>query len=120
MIIQKNILILAFVILSMLMLGACAGTGLKKEPVDSSEKPSMQIENLENSIQKARKEQVNIYAPISFSKAESSLEEAKQGIKKGDDLSDIIDLVAIGRMQIQLATREAHDVGRRRVSYLQR
>jgi outer membrane protein OmpA-like peptidoglycan-associated protein len=107
MIIQKNTLILAVVILSMLILGACAGTELRKEPVVSSEKPSMQIENLESSIQNARKEKVNIYAPISFSKAESSLEEAKQGVKKGEDLSDIIDFVAIGRMQIQLATKEA-------------
>ena len=93
-------IMLPIVILFML---ACAGQQLEIEPISKSESPQELINKLDNDIALARKNQINVLAPNWFEKAESSLNEAKKGLEKGDQLSEILDNIATGRAQLRRA-----------------
>jgi outer membrane protein OmpA-like peptidoglycan-associated protein len=95
--IKLNWIIQSAVIFSLL---ACAGTQLKVEPIAKSENPHELINNLDNDITLARKDQINVLAPTWFERAESSLKAAKKGLEKGDQLSEILDNIATGRAQL--------------------
>lgn len=86
-----------------LFLLACAGPQLDIEPIPKSENPQELINKLDNDIALARKNQINVLAPTWFERAESSLEAAKKGLEKGDQLSEIFDNIAIGRAQLRRA-----------------
>jgi outer membrane protein OmpA-like peptidoglycan-associated protein len=92
--------ILPVIILSLI---ACAGPKLEVEPISKSENPQELINNLDNDIALARKNQLNVLAPTWFERAESSLNAAKKGLDAGDQLSEIIDNIAIGRAQLRRA-----------------
>ena len=82
---------------------ACAGHQLEVEPISKSENPQELINQLDNDIALAHKNQINVLAPTWFEKADSSLKAAKQGLEKGDQLSDILNNIATGRAQLRRA-----------------
>jgi OOP family OmpA-OmpF porin len=85
------------------LLISCAGPQLEVEPIAKTEPPQKLINNLDNEIAVARKNQVNVLAPTWFSEAESSLDEAKRALDQGEELSKIFDRVATGRAQLRRA-----------------
>jgi outer membrane protein OmpA-like peptidoglycan-associated protein len=86
-----------------LWLLACAGPQLEVVPISKSENPQELINELDNSIALARKNQINVLAPTWFERAESSLNVAKKGLDAGDQLSEILDNIATGRAQLRRA-----------------
>jgi len=100
---NKINLVLVLLPAAVLTLFACAGHKLEVQPISKSESPQQLINQLDNSIAMAHKNQVNVLAPTWFKKAESSLNAAKKGLEKGDQLSEILDNIATGRAQLQRA-----------------
>ena len=86
-----------------LWLSGCATPGLEVESISKSENPQELINNLEGDIAVARKNQINVLAPTWFANAESSLNSAKSYLDDGDELSKILESVALGRAQLQKA-----------------
>jgi OOP family OmpA-OmpF porin len=82
---------------------ACAGPQLEVVPISKSENPQELINQLDNEIALARKNQLNVLAPTWFERAESSLAAAKKGLDTGDQLSEILDNIATGRAQLHRA-----------------
>jgi len=74
------------------------------ESISKSENPQELINELEGDIAMARKNQINVLAPTWFNNAESSLESARTYLDGGDELSKILESVALGRAQLQKAT----------------
>jgi outer membrane protein OmpA-like peptidoglycan-associated protein len=93
-------LLLTFLILILL---ACTGPQLEVEPISKTESPQELINKLDNDIALARKNQINVLAPTWFERAESSLNAAKKGLEKGDQLSEILDNIATGKAQLRRA-----------------
>ncbi len=83
-----------------LMLLACAGNQLEVKPISKSENPQELINQLDNDIALAHKNQLNVLAPTWFGRADASLNEAKKGLEKGDQLSEILENIATGRAQL--------------------
>ena len=104
--IKLSWILLPAVILSLL---ACAGNQLEVKPISKSESPQELINKLDNDIALARKNQLSVLAPTWFERAESSLNAAKNGLEKGDQLAEILDNIATGRAQLQ----RAEEIGRR-------
>ena len=100
---NKTNLIVILILAAVLMLLACAGHQLEVKPISKSENPQELINDLDNDVAMARKDQLNVLAPTWFKKADSSLAEAKKGLEKGDQLSKILDNIATGRAQLQQA-----------------
>ena len=93
-------IMLSFALLSFL---ACAGHQLEVEPISKSENPQELINQLDNDIALARKNQINVLAPTWFKRADASLKTAKQDLEKGGELSKILDNIATGRAQLRRA-----------------
>jgi outer membrane protein OmpA-like peptidoglycan-associated protein len=89
------------------MLAACAGHQLEVTPITKSENPQQLVNDLDNDIAKARKNQVNVLAPTWFKRAETSLNAAKSALEKGSLLSDILEDIASARAQLQRAEATA-------------
>jgi outer membrane protein OmpA-like peptidoglycan-associated protein len=106
MLIKKNIGTIA-VFAAVIFLGLCGGNTLEAGSltVAMSENPVRQINSLELQISNARKNQFNILAPTSFSKAEVSLDEAKKKLKRGSKPSKILDKISEGQVQLRLAEK---------------
>ena len=64
-----------------LMLLACTGHQLEVKPISKSENPQELINQLDNDIALAHKNQLNVLAPTWFGKADASLNEAKKGLE---------------------------------------
>ena len=94
---------LALTLFIAFLLVACAGRQLEIKPIAKSENPQELINQLDNDIALARKEQVNVLAPDWFAEAESSLNQAKALLEKGDQLSKILADIATGRAQLERA-----------------
>lgn len=103
MLIRKKIEIAAVLTAAVCFLGACAEKALKMEPVATSESPVEQVNRLDKDIGNARNNQLNVLAPTWFSKAETSLYEAKKGLELEAELSEILKNVAYGRAHLQRA-----------------
>ena len=85
------------------LLGSCAGSKLKVEPIAISENPIEQVNRLDKEIENARNNKLDVLAPIWFGKSETSLNEARKGLERGDELSEIFEKVADGRAQLSRA-----------------
>jgi outer membrane protein OmpA-like peptidoglycan-associated protein len=83
-----------------LMMLSCAGQQLEVKPISKSENPQQLINQLDNDIALAHKNQLNVLAPTWFERANSSLKSAKKGLDEGDQLSRILDDIATGRAQL--------------------
>ena len=103
MMIRKNFTNVFGFISVVFFIGACAGPRLEVEPIAKSVNPSEQINHLEKDIEKARSNQLDALAPTWFGKAEKSLNDARQGLELGDELSVILEKIANGRAQLQRA-----------------
>jgi outer membrane protein OmpA-like peptidoglycan-associated protein len=99
MLMKKKIEIMVVLIVVFFM-GACAGNKLKVEPIATSENPIEQVNLLEKDINKARNNQLDVLAPTWFSNAEESLNDAKEAVELGNELSLILEKVANGRAQL--------------------
>lgn len=99
----KSMVIRSMLSLALMFLLACAGQQLEVEPISKSENPQELINQLDNDIALARKNQINVLAPSWFERADSSLKAAKQGLEQGDLLSEILDNIATGRAQLRRA-----------------
>ena len=103
MLMEKNIYYTVVMIVLLSFIGACTSTSLNVKPVDKSENPTDQINRLENDLAAAYKNQLNVLAPTWFAKAESSLSQAKKGLEKGEELSEILNNIAEGQAQLKKA-----------------
>jgi hypothetical protein len=100
---SKNIFNIVVIIVFLLFVAACTTTKLDVKPIAKSENPTDLINRLESDLDAAYKNQLNDLAPTWFAKAKSSLGEAKKGLEKGDELSEILDNIAKGQAQIKKA-----------------
>lgn len=100
---KTSFTVLVWMLVIPFLLTACAGRELKVESIPKSEHPQELINKLENDIALARNERINVLAPTWFAKAESSLNEAKNLLDKGAELTKIFDHVAVGRAQLRRA-----------------
>jgi OmpA-OmpF porin, OOP family len=98
--VSKSNLILIFLPVAILVLLACAGQQLEVKPISKSENPQELINQLDNDIALAYKNQLHVLAPTWFGRANSSLNAAKKGLEEGDELSQILDDIATGRAQL--------------------
>jgi outer membrane protein OmpA-like peptidoglycan-associated protein len=97
---RKAILVSIFLPAIILMLLGCVGQPLEVKPISKSENPQELINQLDNDIALAYKNQLNVLAPTWFGKSNSSLVAAKKGLEEGDQLSKILDDIATGRAQL--------------------
>ena len=100
---NKTTPVLILLAAAVLTLTACATQQLDVTPISKSENPQQLVNELDNDIAMARKNQVNVLAPNWFKRAESSLNSAKTDIEKGDQLSEILGYIASGRAQLKRA-----------------
>jgi OOP family OmpA-OmpF porin len=91
------------VLIAVFFMGACAGNKLKVEPIATSENPIEQVNLLEKDIIKARNNQLDVLAPTWFRNAEESLNDAKEAVELGNELSLILEKVANGHAQLRRA-----------------
>ena len=103
MLMGKNIKIMIVLFIAVCFMGGCAGSELKVEPISTSENPTEQVKRLDKEISNARSNQLDVLAPTWFGRAEASLNDAKEGLDVGDELSLIMQKVADGRAQLRRA-----------------
>ena len=103
MLMGKNIFYIFVMIVLLSFVGACTSTSLNVKPVGESKNPTDQINRLENDIAAAYKNQLNVLAPTWFAKAESSLNQAKKGLKQGEEPSEVLGNIAEGQAQLRKA-----------------
>lgn len=96
-----------FLIVSAMMFWACAGPAVKVEPITDRGNPGEQVSRLDSEVGTARKNQINILAPVSFAIVEKNLGEAKAGLNRGDEISGILDKIAQGRAYLKRAEESA-------------
>lgn len=100
---NKTKLILILLSAAVWVLTSCAGHQLEVKPISKSENPQQIINQLDNDIAMARKNQVNVLAPTWFERADNSLNAAKEGLEEGGLLAELLENVATGRAQLQRA-----------------
>jgi len=100
---NKTKLILILLSAAVWVLTACAGHQLEVKPISKSENPQQLINQLDNDIAMARKNQVNVLAPTWFERADNSLNAAREGLEEGGLLAELLENVATGRAQLQRA-----------------
>ena len=84
-------------------LAACGGRQLEVQSIPKSEHPQELVNKLDSQIALARNEKINVLAPTWFTKAESSLNEAKRLLDEGAELSKIFENIATGQAQLDRA-----------------
>jgi outer membrane protein OmpA-like peptidoglycan-associated protein len=102
MFIRKSIGIVV-VITVVCFLAGCGGGPSKVRPVVSLGDPMEQAKQLGKDIDEARSNQVDIFAPTSFVRAEAFLAESRKGLSRGDKPSVILQNVENGRAQLKIA-----------------
>jgi outer membrane protein OmpA-like peptidoglycan-associated protein len=89
----------------------CGGSKmLKVEPIPKTENPADQVAKLESEVNNARKNQLNVLVPYTFAKAETHLGDAKKGLERGEEISDILNNVSLGRAQVKHAEEQSQVV----------
>ena len=101
--IGKNMSCIVVIIVFLFFVGACTSTNLNVKPIAKSENPTDHINQLENDLAAAYKNQINVLAPTWYAKAESSLSQAKKLLEQGEELSKVLGNIAEGRAQLQKA-----------------
>jgi len=91
----------------MWFLSASAGSQAKTGEVFEMVNPADEVNRFDSELSNAQKSQVNVLAPISFAKAEKYLNDAKEALVGGDELSEILEEIASGRAQLQRAEEMA-------------
>jgi OOP family OmpA-OmpF porin len=86
---------------------ACGGRQLEVESIPKTEPPQELINQLDKEVALARNENINVLSPTWFAKADSSLNDAKQLLEEGAELSKIFDKIATGRAELNRAKKIA-------------
>ena len=102
---NKRILWLLMVLF---LIVACGGRQLEVQSIPKSEHPQELINKLDSEVALARNEKINVLAPTWFTKAESSLNEAKRLLEEGAELSKIFENIATGQAQLNRAKEIAN------------
>ena len=101
-------ILLLLVACMLLLANACAGPGqLAVEPIATTENPADLIRRLENDLETARKNQIDVLSPTWFARSEASLADAKKGREQRESPSEILGNVAYGRAQLRRAEETA-------------
>ena len=100
---NKTKFILILLSAAVWVLASCAGHQLEVKSISKSENPQQLINQLDNDIAMARKNQVNVLAPTWFERADNSLNAAREGLEEGGLLAELLENVATGRAQLQRA-----------------
>jgi OOP family OmpA-OmpF porin len=103
----KPIGIAAILLATMWFLSASAGSQAKTGAVAETVNPAEEVNRFDSDISNAQKNQVNVLAPISFGKAEKYLNDAKEAWAGGDEISQILEDITSGRIQLQRAEEMA-------------
>ena len=103
----KTVGIAAILVATMWFLSAIAGSQAKTGEVFEMVNPADEVNHFDSELSNAQKNQVNVLAPISFAKAEKYLNDAKEALAGGDELSEILEEIASGRAQLQRAEEMA-------------
>jgi OOP family OmpA-OmpF porin len=100
---SKAIRIAAMLAASIWLLSACAGRQVSMEAAPATVNPSEEVNRFDNEISNAQKNQLNVLSPSSFAKAEGYLMDAKKALESRGELSQILEMIALGRTQLQHA-----------------
>ena len=100
---QNSYLRMMWILMVLFLIAACGGRQLEVQSIPKSEHPQERVNKLDSEIALARNEQINVLAPTWFSKAESSLNEAKRLLDEGAELSKIFENIATGQAQLDRA-----------------
>lgn len=105
---MKRIPILHWIVFTWLSLAlsACAPT-LDVKPIDLSANPSDQVKTLKESLDTARKDEVPLFAPTWFERADNSVSEASKMRSTGGQIESILQAVARGKAELEQAQRFA-------------
>jgi OOP family OmpA-OmpF porin len=90
-----------------IVLISCTTTQLHVKPIAKTENPTELLSALENDVAEARNNQINVLAPTWFQKAVESLSDAGSALNRGDKLSRILEYIANGRAQLDMAKEKA-------------
>jgi OmpA-OmpF porin, OOP family len=90
-----------------ILLAACAGAPLEVKPIAKSENPSALMEKLGQGLVEARRDRIDQFSPTWFSAAQMSYTKAKGGIEKGTELAGILENLATGQAQLLQARKNA-------------
>ena len=94
---------------------SCGGHKLTVDPAFKTQNPGELIQRLEKDITNARRDQVNLLAPVWYAKSESSLKAARDGLNRGDEAAKILEHIARGRTQL-LTARDKSQISRAMLS----
>jgi OmpA-OmpF porin, OOP family len=87
----------------------CAQTPLKVTPIAKTAHPSALANKLGEDLAAAKARQVDVLSPTWFARAKASHAKASDGLKKGSDLSAILDSIATGNAQLMQAEKYAEN-----------
>ncbi|MEJ2236212.1 MAG: hypothetical protein P8X67_20090, partial [Syntrophobacterales bacterium] len=88
--------IAAILVATMWFLSASASSQTKTGEVFEMVNPAEEVNRFDSDMSNAQKNQVNVLAPISFGKAEEYLNDAKEGLVGGEEISDILEDITSG------------------------
>ncbi len=91
---------------SVLLFG-CAQSPLNVKTIAKSEHPAALADKLAKELAAAKEDQVNMLSPTWYAQAQASHKKAQDGLKKGTDLSAILENIALGDAQLQQAQNYA-------------
>ena len=100
---NKAIRIAATLAASIWLLIACAGSQVSMEEAPATVNPGEEVNRFDNEISNAQKDQLNDLATSSFDEDDGYLMDAKKALGSGDKLSQIMEMIALGRTQLQHA-----------------
>ncbi len=100
---NKGLQIAAMLAASIWLLISCAGSQVSMEEAPAMVNPGEEVNRFDNEISNAQKNQLNDLSPSSFAEAEGYLMDAKKALGSGDELSQIMEMIALGRTQLQHA-----------------
>ena len=103
----KDLGIVAMVTTALWILSGCAGGQVAMEDVGTPMNPAEEVNRFDSEISNARKNQINVLAPTSFAKAEANLNDAMKALKSGEELSEILEPITSGRVQLTQAEEMA-------------
>jgi outer membrane protein OmpA-like peptidoglycan-associated protein len=106
---RKNIeiILVAMIAATTWLLSSCGGSQVQMEDLAKTLNPAEEVNRFDSDIANARKDQLNVLAPTSFASAESYLNDAKEALQGGDELSEITEKISSGRFQLERAQEMA-------------
>lgn len=106
---RKNIeiILVAMIAATTWLLSSCGGSQVKMEDLAKTLNPAEEVNRFDSDVANARKDQLNVLAPTSFASAEAYLNDAKEALQGGDELSEITENISSGRFELERAQEMA-------------